>query len=122
MLRIHYSLINSCHITTTSFIITYFVHILFTFNRESYGEGLNWAGAAIITLLGQQRRFESLDFAYHILRVQKVDGVDADINGIVSYYYSNVIFIETKGSVEQDAYKVQLTWVQVHVYYNLIYN
>ncbi|XP_072040304.1 cytoplasmic FMR1-interacting protein 2-like isoform X3 [Amphiura filiformis] len=50
--------------------------------EESYGEGLNWAGAVLITLLGQQRRFESLDFCYHILRVQKVDGVDADINGI----------------------------------------
>ncbi|XP_033631530.1 cytoplasmic FMR1-interacting protein 1-like isoform X1 [Asterias rubens] len=50
--------------------------------EESYGEGLNWAGCALITLLGQQKRFEALDFCYHILRVQKVDGVDADINGI----------------------------------------
>ncbi|XP_033632168.1 cytoplasmic FMR1-interacting protein-like isoform X2 [Asterias rubens] len=51
-------------------------------SEESYGEGLNWAGCALITLLGQQKRFEALDFCYHILRVQKVDGVDADINGI----------------------------------------
>ncbi len=59
-------------------------YLFLSFYRESYGEGLNWAGAVLITLLGQQRRFESLDFCYHILRVQKVDGVDADINGIVS--------------------------------------
>lgn len=52
--------------------------------RELFGEGLNWAGCAMITLLGQQRRFEALDFCYHILRVQRVDGKDENVKGIVS--------------------------------------
>lgn len=37
----------------------------------------------MITLLGQQRRFEALDFCYHILRVQRVDGKDENVKGIV---------------------------------------
>ena len=65
-------------------LLIHFSSPTFCLPRESYGEGLNWAGCALITLLGQQKRFEALDFCYHILRVQKVDGVDADINGIVS--------------------------------------
>ena len=47
--------------------------------------GLNWAGCVMISLLGQQRRFEALDFCYHIYRVQKVDGKDGNVKGIVSY-------------------------------------
>ena len=55
------------------------------FNIEQlFGEGLNWAGCVMIALLGQQRRFECLDFCYHIFRVQKVDGKDENIKGIVS--------------------------------------
>ena len=50
-----------------------------------FGEGLHWAGCVLITLLGQQRRFECLDFCYHIFRVQRVDGKDENIKGIVSY-------------------------------------
>ena len=38
----------------------------------------------MIVLLGQQRRFEALDFCYHILRVQRVDGKDENVKGIVS--------------------------------------
>lgn len=52
--------------------------------EELFGEGLNWAGCTMIVLLGQQRRFEALDFCYHILRVQRVDGKDEDVKGIVS--------------------------------------
>lgn len=52
--------------------------------RELFGEGLHWAGCAMIVLLGQQRRFEALDFCYHILRVQRVDGKDENVKGIVS--------------------------------------
>jgi len=52
--------------------------------EELFGEGLNWAGCVMIVLLGQQRRFEALDFCYHILRVQRVDGKDEDVKGIVS--------------------------------------
>jgi cytoplasmic FMR1 interacting protein len=36
----------------------------------------------MIVLLGQQRRFEALDFCYHILRVQRVDNKDEVIKGI----------------------------------------
>lgn len=49
-----------------------------------FGEGLNWAGCTMIVLLGQQRRFEAQDFCYHILRVQRVDGKDENVKGIVS--------------------------------------
>lgn len=38
----------------------------------------------MIVLLGQQRKFEALDFCYHILRVQRVDGKDEVVKGIVS--------------------------------------
>ncbi|XP_074651924.1 cytoplasmic FMR1-interacting protein 2-like isoform X2 [Tubulanus polymorphus] len=41
--------------------------------EQLFGEGLNWAGCALIVLLGQQRRFETLDICYHILRVNRVD-------------------------------------------------
>ena len=54
------------------------------FSRQLFGEGLNWAGCVMIVLLNQQRRFECLDFCYHIFRVQKVDGKDENIKGIVS--------------------------------------
>ena len=60
------------------------INYLFLSRRELFGEGLNWAGCAMITLLGQQRRFEALDFCYHILRVQRVDGKDENVKGIVS--------------------------------------
>lgn len=61
--------------------------LLLQFNdklRELFGEGLHWAGCAMIVLLGQQRKFEALDFCYHILRVQRVDGKDDTVKGIVS--------------------------------------
>lgn len=38
----------------------------------------------IITLLGQQRRFDILDFSYHLLKVQKHDGKDEIIKSVVS--------------------------------------
>lgn len=38
----------------------------------------------LITLLGQQRKFESLDFCYHLLRVNEVDRQDCDVQGVVS--------------------------------------
>ncbi|XP_059150465.1 cytoplasmic FMR1-interacting protein-like [Physella acuta] len=47
------------------------------FNVEAlFGDGLNWAGCTIITLLGQQRRFEALDFSYHLLKVNRIDMKD----------------------------------------------
>ncbi|XP_076048811.1 cytoplasmic FMR1-interacting protein Sra-1 isoform X2 [Oratosquilla oratoria] len=50
--------------------------------EQLFGEGLNWAGCCMVVLLGQQRRFEALDFCYHILRVQRVDGKDEVVKGI----------------------------------------
>lgn len=50
--------------------------------EQLFGEGLNWAGCAMITLVGQQRRFEALDFSYHLLKVQRVDGKDEVVRGI----------------------------------------
>ncbi|XP_065556681.1 cytoplasmic FMR1-interacting protein-like isoform X2 [Artemia franciscana] len=49
--------------------------------EQLFGEGLHWAGCVMVTLLGQQRRFETLDFCYHILKVQRVDGKDEDVKG-----------------------------------------
>uniref|UniRef100_A0A183BT41 DUF1394 domain-containing protein n=1 Tax=Globodera pallida TaxID=36090 RepID=A0A183BT41_GLOPA len=43
--------------------------------EELFGDGIYWAGCAIIRLLGQHRRFEVLDFSYHILRVNRAVGV-----------------------------------------------
>ena len=42
--------------------------------KELFGDGLYWAGCAIIRLLGQQRRFEVLDYCYHLLRVNRAVG------------------------------------------------
>lgn len=50
--------------------------------EQLFGEGLNWAGCVLITLLGQQKRFEALDFCYHLLKVQRVDGKDEVIRGV----------------------------------------
>ncbi|PRP73917.1 component of SCAR regulatory complex, partial [Planoprotostelium fungivorum] len=37
--------------------------------HELFGDGLWWAGISIIHFLGQRRRFETLDFTYHILNL-----------------------------------------------------
>ncbi|MCP9257864.1 Cytoplasmic FMR1-interacting protein [Dirofilaria immitis] len=47
-----------------------------------FGDGLHWAGCAIITVLNQHRRFEVLDFSYHLLRVHRADGKDSTVHGI----------------------------------------
>ncbi|XP_061164515.1 cytoplasmic FMR1-interacting protein 2-like [Saccostrea echinata] len=49
--------------------------------EELFGEGLNWAGCALIVLLSQQRRFEALDFCYHLLKVNRVDKKDGTVKG-----------------------------------------
>ena len=50
--------------------------------REVFGEGLNWAGCTMVTLLGQQRRFETFDFCYHLLRVNRHDAKHEVVKGI----------------------------------------
>lgn len=53
-----------------------------------FGEGLQVAGCTLITLLGQQRRFEAFDFTYHILKAHRLDQKDdRRIRGIVSMNY-----------------------------------
>ena len=86
--------------------------------EQLFGEGLNWAGCVMIVLLSQQRRFECLDFCYHIFRVQRVDGKDENIKGIqlkrmvdrirrfqvMEFHYdeSFLIFISTVGVEQSD--------------------
>lgn len=42
--------------------------------EELFGDGIYWAGCAIVRLLDQQRRFEVLDFCNHLLRVNRAMG------------------------------------------------
>uniref|UniRef100_A0A1I7YB62 Cytoplasmic FMR1-interacting protein n=1 Tax=Steinernema glaseri TaxID=37863 RepID=A0A1I7YB62_9BILA len=49
--------------------------------EEVFGDSVHWAGCVIIMLLGQHRRFEVLDFCYHILRVHRADGKDGMAEG-----------------------------------------
>uniref|UniRef100_A0A1I7WMV4 ANK_REP_REGION domain-containing protein n=1 Tax=Heterorhabditis bacteriophora TaxID=37862 RepID=A0A1I7WMV4_HETBA len=50
--------------------------------EEFFGDSVQWAALSIISLLGQHRRFEVLDFCYHLHRIQKADGKDETVNGI----------------------------------------
>ena len=52
-------------------------------NRMMYGEGLQWAGCVLLVLLGQHKRFEALDFSYHLLRVHDVDRQEGTVQGLV---------------------------------------
>ncbi|GMR48351.1 hypothetical protein PMAYCL1PPCAC_18546, partial [Pristionchus mayeri] len=47
-----------------------------------FGDSLQWGVLTMIVLLGQHRRFEVLDFCYHLHRMQKTDGKDEDVSGI----------------------------------------
>lgn len=82
--------------------------ILIISNRELFGEGLHWAGCTMIMLLNQQRRFEALDFCYHILRVQRVDGKDDTVKGIVSlvvfFNQKSIGFLNYYFTIESQAY------------------
>lgn len=51
--------------------------------RMMYGEGLQWAGCVLLVLLGQHKRFEALDFCYHLLRVHDVDRQEGSVQGLV---------------------------------------
>ena len=68
--------------------LMYCIKIVFFFHcRQSYGEGLQWAGCVIMTLLGQEKRFSALDFCYHLLNVHQVDNQDGAVQGYVSLFY-----------------------------------
>ena len=59
------------------------------FYRELFGDGLIWAGCTLISLLGQQQRFEAFDHSYHLLKVNQVDGSSDKVNNIVSPTYQS---------------------------------
>lgn len=41
--------------------------------EERYGDAVAWGGCTIVYLLGQETRFELLDFSYHVLAVAESD-------------------------------------------------
>eukprot|EP00040_Diaphanoeca_grandis_P031270 m.186745 g.186745 ORF g.186745 m.186745 type:complete len:1253 (-) comp32277_c0_seq1:190-3948(-) len=47
-----------------------------------FGDGLQWAGCTIISLLNQQKRFHALDFCNHIVAAWEIDNSSASQNGI----------------------------------------
>lgn len=73
-------------LATLSLLIHYTSLSCFVNYRECFGEGLQWAGCTILTLLGQQKRFKALDFCYHLSRVYEVDSQDGDVHGMVIMY------------------------------------
>ncbi|XP_039270661.1 cytoplasmic FMR1-interacting protein 2-like [Styela clava] len=50
--------------------------------EQLFGDGLHWAACAILILLRQHKRFEVLDFSYHIMKVQKYDMKDEVIKQV----------------------------------------
>lgn len=50
--------------------------------EQLFGDGLHWAACSILTLLQQQKRFDVLDFSYHIMKVQKYDKKDEVIKQV----------------------------------------
>ena len=61
-----YHIHKSIHLSVCLFI--YLSIFLYLSIYRFCMQGLNWAGCVMIVLLGQQRRFECLDFCYHIFR------------------------------------------------------
>nr|XP_026694999.1 cytoplasmic FMR1-interacting protein 1 homolog [Ciona intestinalis] len=47
-----------------------------------FGDGLHWAACSIMTLLQQEKRFNILDFSYHIMKVQRFDERDEVIKQV----------------------------------------
>lgn len=47
---------------------------------ELFGDGIHWAGCTIIHFLGQRFRFEALDFAYHVQRMNDVLPFESVVN------------------------------------------
>ncbi|PAV64134.1 hypothetical protein WR25_05628 isoform C [Diploscapter pachys] len=51
-------------------------------SEELFGDSAQWGALTLIALLGQERRFEVLDFSYHLLKVQRTDGKDDNVGNI----------------------------------------
>ena len=62
------------------------VNCIVCHSRECFGEGLQWAGCTLIALLGQEKRYEALDFCYHIVKVHEVDCKDEVVAGVVRFH------------------------------------
>lgn len=77
------SLPSFCDLENFNMFLLLFIAFVCIY-RQCFGDGLNWAGCAIIVLLGQQRRFDLFDFCYHLLKVQRQDGKDEIIKNVVS--------------------------------------
>lgn len=77
------SLPSFCDLENFNMFLLLFI-VFVCIYRQCFGDGLNWAGCAIIVLLGQQRRFDLFDFCYHLLKVQRQDGKDEIIKNVVS--------------------------------------
>ena len=45
----------------------------FANHSELFGEGLQWSGCVLMTLLGQRHRFNTFDFSYHMINVARTD-------------------------------------------------
>lgn len=50
--------------------------------EELFGEGLSWAGCTLVFLLGQQHRYQLMDFCYHLHNVNRVDQIDKICAGV----------------------------------------
>lgn len=64
---------------------------------ELFGEGIVWAGAAIVYLLGQHNRFRVLDFCAHTVRVEEATELknnSASATGQrIESFFSNVAYV-----------------------------
>jgi cytoplasmic FMR1 interacting protein len=45
-------------------------------HTEWFGDGMQWAGCALIALMGQRERFEAFDFTYHIISAWELDSAE----------------------------------------------
>eukprot|EP01137_Pigoraptor_chileana_P010276 Opistho-2@59637 len=59
--------------------------------EDLFGEGLQWAGCTLMYLLGQHRRFEVLDFSYHIANVNRVDLKEDSVSGTDLKRFSELV-------------------------------
>ncbi len=52
--------------------------------QECFGDAVAWGGCTILYLLGQELRFELLDFTYHVLSVAESDTLPSSLSYIES--------------------------------------
>jgi len=69
--------------------------------QECFGDAVAWGGCTILYLLGQELRFELLDFTYHVLSVAESDTLPSSLSyiesrakGISSYSLEVTAFLD----------------------------